>query len=252
MIEDPDRLIPWSVSMLHVYETCPLQYKKKYIERIPEPERPLPPGKSEHANERGARIHEASELYVKGEREDLVEEAQAFEEDIEVLRDLYGAGSVMLEHDWCFDIDWNPCNRKERDSIFIVDVAVWLQRPDWLLVIDYKTGRPYPVKHMDQMQAYALAAFKKFPDLQQVSTELWYLDKDEISITSFKRAAAKPIENSFRNRVGRMRTDRTFKPASHMHACRYCPYKEQCEFVETGNKTRVKSSPDSWENQWKL
>src|SRR5690606_8448838 len=59
----------WSYSRLTGLEQCALRAKLAYIDRIPEPERPLPPGKTEHANDRGTRIHLAAELFVRGEAE---------------------------------------------------------------------------------------------------------------------------------------------------------------------------------------
>ncbi len=249
-----DQNSPWSVSRLGVYETCALYYKNKYVLKIPEPERPLPKGKSEHANDRGSRIHTGNEEYVRGDISDLPRESEDFADDIEDLRNLYSAGRVMLEHDWCFDADWLPCKREERNSIFIVDFAVWIT-PEWLLIGDYKTGRPYPVKHMDQMQAYALAGFRRFPEIKLITTELWYLDQDDISSTTFKPRAADAIQNNFEKRVARMRADREFKPASHQYACRYCPYKETCEFVESGMKQKGKPASvagKSWDTEWKI
>lgn len=250
-----DREIPWSMSMLTTHEGCAWRYKLKYVDRVPEPERPLPKGKTEHANDRGSRIHEGNELFVKGDIPLMpIESAKDFEEDIEALRDLYGSGNVMLEHDWCFDKDWLPCNRKDRDSIFIVDVAVWID-PTWLLIIDYKTGRPYPVKHMDQMQGYALAGFRRYPKVEKITTELWYLDQNDISSTSFTPRAANAIQNVLTKRVAKMRADTVFKPASHKFACMYCPYKEMCEFAELGAKKK-QGKPQSvvkdWTSEWKI
>ena len=38
----------------------------KHDQGIPEPQRPLPPGKTEHADDRGTRIHQSVEDYVAG------------------------------------------------------------------------------------------------------------------------------------------------------------------------------------------
>ena len=43
----------WSFSKLGDFESCRLKAKLKHLDNIPEPERPLPPGKTEHANDRG-------------------------------------------------------------------------------------------------------------------------------------------------------------------------------------------------------
>lgn len=250
-----DQHDPWSVSRLGVYETCALYYKNKYILKIPEPERPLPKGKSEHANDRGSRIHTGNEEYVRGDTDILPSESEDFADDIEDLRGLYAEGRVMLEHDWTFDAEWLPCKREERDSIFIVDFAVWIVPGEWLLIGDYKTGRPYPVKHMDQMQAYALAGFRRFPELKQITTELWYLDQDDISSTTFKPRAANAIQNNFDKRVARMRAETEFKPASHQYACRYCPYKGECPYAESGIKQKAKPASGvkaAWMGEWKI
>jgi hypothetical protein len=250
-----DKPRPWSISMLHVYETCPLYFKNKYVLRIPEPERPLPKGKTEHANDRGSRIHTGCEEYVRGDTPELVKEAEDFEDDIEDLRVLHEQGRVMLEHDWCFDQDWIACDRSVRDSIFIIDFGVWIVPGEWLLIGDYKTGRQYGVKHMDQMQGYALAGFERYPDLKQITTELWYLDQNDISSTTFKPRAAQAIKNNFTKRVDRMRADDEFKPASHQYACRYCPYKGDCEFAESGTKKAGKPGSvvkTSWDTGWKI
>ena len=46
------------------FEQCKFRAKLQYVDKIPEPERPLPPGKTEHANDRGTRIHDAAENFV--------------------------------------------------------------------------------------------------------------------------------------------------------------------------------------------
>ena len=60
-----ERIKAWSYSRLVDFEQCKLRAKLKYIDRIPEPARPLPPGKTEHANDRGTRIHDAGERFVQ-------------------------------------------------------------------------------------------------------------------------------------------------------------------------------------------
>lgn len=51
--EPMTKIDAWSYSRLSTFEQCKLRAKLAYIDRIPEPERPLPPGKTEHANDRG-------------------------------------------------------------------------------------------------------------------------------------------------------------------------------------------------------
>ena len=98
----------WSHARLLEFEKCPFKAKLKYIDRIPEPERPLPPGKKEHANDRGSRVHKAAELYVSGQQETLPVELNDFAHEMEKLRSLYQEGKVSLEEEWAIDQDWEP------------------------------------------------------------------------------------------------------------------------------------------------
>ena len=81
-----------SFSRLSVYTDCPHRAKLQYLDKIKENERPDPgPGK-EHANDRGSRVHDAAEMYVKGEVDELVLELLNFEEELIHLRALYAEG----------------------------------------------------------------------------------------------------------------------------------------------------------------
>jgi hypothetical protein len=54
----------WSYSKLTDFEKCKKYFWLKHEEKVPEPERPLPPGKTEHANDRGTRVHTSCEEYI--------------------------------------------------------------------------------------------------------------------------------------------------------------------------------------------
>ena len=82
---DPPRIRSWSFSRLDVFEKCAYRTKLAYLDKIPEPARPLKPGTTEQPNDRGTRIHEAGELFVKGGVE-LIDELKTFAEEFERLR----------------------------------------------------------------------------------------------------------------------------------------------------------------------
>ena len=46
-MSEPKKIRSWSFSRLSDFEACPLKAKLKIIDKIPEPERELPPGKTE-------------------------------------------------------------------------------------------------------------------------------------------------------------------------------------------------------------
>ena len=48
----------WSFSKLGDFEKCRKYFWLKHEQKAPEPERPLKPGQTEHANDRGSRVHD--------------------------------------------------------------------------------------------------------------------------------------------------------------------------------------------------
>jgi CRISPR/Cas system-associated exonuclease Cas4 (RecB family) len=223
----PARISAWSFSRLSTFETCKLWAKLAYIDKIPEPPRPLPPGKTEHANDRGSRIHEAGELFVKAEVE-LIPELEKFAQEFQNLKDLYKTGRVLLEVEWGFDRNWNPVAWMSSD--------VWARiKPDAVILsedgtsavcVDYKTGRKSgnEVKHQQQMQLYQLAVLLRFPDIEKVTVELWYLDQDELTSMVYTRKQGMRYLDSFTDRGDRLTTEEEFAPSPNQYGCRWCPF----------------------------
>lgn len=231
----------WSPSRLQDYEKCALLYAKKYVHKLPEPPRELPRGKTEHANDRGSRIHDSAEKYVRGEA-DLIKELSSFSHELTVTRDLYKTGVVQLEQDWAFTHGWEPCDPKDYNVIWgrmKLDMCIFQEES--AVVVDHKTGRPYPMKHAEQMMLYGIGTMMRHPEISVVHTELWYVDAEDdmaISGLTFRRPDIPRLRAGFEARFEKMLTDRTFKPACHAYACGFCPYKEECEFsVTTKPKT---------------
>lgn len=222
----------WSHSRMGTFESCAFRAKLQYVDKIPEPARALPPGKSEHANDRGSRIHDAGELYVKGNVE-LVYELNAFKDEFKKLRELYREKKVSTEGEWAFDRDWNP--------VAWADPAAWLRmKLDALarisrthaVVIDYKTGRKFgnEVKHAEQGQLYQLGAFMRFPELETIDVEFWYTDQDDITHSHYRREQGMRFFKNFDTR-GKAITDAVdFPPKPNIFSCRWCPYRntEHC------------------------
>lgn len=48
-------------------------------------------------------------------------------------------------------------------------------------VIDYKTGKKWgnEITHGQQCLLYAIGTFYRYPEIEAVQTELWYLDKQQ-------------------------------------------------------------------------
>jgi RecB family exonuclease len=161
-----------SFSRLQNFEKCKYMAKLMYIDKIPEPERPLPPGRSEHANDRGSRVHDAAEMFVRGGVE-LIPELLRFKDEFEELRDLFEAGRVQLEGEWAVNLEWEPVAWSSSDAWarMKLDALVFSEDKLTARVIDYKTGKRHgnEIKHTEQGQVYQLATFLRFPELEQIT-----------------------------------------------------------------------------------
>lgn len=222
----------WSPSLRDVFEECPLRAKLRAIDRIPEPARPPLTAGQEYPNERGSRVHDCAELYVRGQGP-MIREMRDFKTDFMALRGLYERGQVILEELWCFDTDWNevpPVDGKHQwgKHWCRLKIDAFVRAHENLaIVIDYKTGKKWgnEVKHGDQVLDYAIATFEKIPAISHVIVELWYLDQNELTRQEISRGEAMHFKKRTNFRGTRVTTATTFKPDPSKHHCRFCPYK---------------------------
>ncbi len=234
-----EKIKTWSFSRLSTFEQCKLKAKLSYIDKIPEPVRPLPPGKTEHANDRGTRIHEAAELYVKGGVE-LLPELRAFHQELDTLRTLYASGKVSLEGEWAYTKDWLPTAWNSTDAWVRVKLDAFVRlSPTHGVVIDYKTGRKHgnEIKHAEQGQLYQLAAFMRYPELETIDVEFWYTDQDEITQISYPKEQGMRFYRAFNKRGLEITEAEEFPANPNYYSCRWCPYKST-ELGGTGHCTK--------------
>lgn len=216
----------WSYSRLTTFEQCKLRAKLAYIDRIPEPERPLPPGKTEHANDRGTRIHTAAEMFVRGET-DLAHELRHFGEEFLRLRELYKEGRVSLEGEWAVDRDWEPVAWRSKDAWARIKLDAFVRISEThAVVIDYKTGKKFgnEVKHAEQGHLYQLAAFLRYPELCTIDVEFWYTDQNDLTHMRYTHAQGLRFYQNFDNRGKAITTAIEFPPNPNIFSCRWCPY----------------------------
>lgn len=215
----------WSHSKLVDFEKCKFLAWLKHDQKIPEPERPLPPGKTEHANDRGTRVHLGCELYVNGTSNTLPPEAAKFAQEFDNLRERYAAGKVSLEGEWGMDQDWEPTEWAKAWLRLKLDAMVFLSNTE-AVVIDYKTGKKFgnEIKHADQTRIYQLCAFLRYPQLEVVHTELWYLDVDELTQATFTRDQGLRFKTGLDRRGRAITTATDFPPNPNKFSCQWCQY----------------------------
>lgn len=256
----------WSHSRLGTFEQCNYRAYLLYDQKVQEPVRPLPPGKTEHANDRGTRVHNDCEDYVSGKTDRMPPEARkCFGLEMERMRELYTEGIVSLEGEWGMSRNWEPWDwrgqwvtvptipsgepfekvktlpqRPEVGKVYALSLKefyTWV--PAWLrlkldalvfeteysaIAIDYKTGRKFgnELKHGEQLQLYQLVTFLRYPKLEEVTTELWYFDQDELTKKTFTRDQGLRFQRSWDKRGNAITTATKFPPNGNIHSCKWC------------------------------
>lgn len=220
----------WSYSRYSDYKQCPLRFKLKYIDKLPEPGSPQ--------MQRGSDIHKEGELWLKkpsgkGKPARLPDSYKHFKEEMEQLRGL----APLVEQQWGFTRQWTPTGWFGQDTWLriICDVAV-LYDDDTAEVIDFKTGRKYDTNE-EQVELFSSGVFMKFPNVRHVTTRLWYLDqeKDNEVIREYGREPGmtndngdkllsfEEIRNDWEKKVVAMFKDKRFAPTPN-DKCRWCSF----------------------------
>lgn len=207
----------WSFSRALVFESCPYRAKLQWIDKVPD----LQP---KTAADRGTAIHQEAEDYVLG-KSGFTHNLRHFEDDLAALAAHAREGRVTCEEEWGFDRDWKVADWKRAWLRLKCDAVCHLSAKH-VVVIDHKTGKRFgnEVKHARQLQLYALCALIRYPEVDQVTCELWYLDQNELAAFTMHRRQLGKYLKIF-DRIGREITEElAFKPNPNIFSCKYCPY----------------------------
>lgn len=208
----------WSYSRLLDFEQCRYRYKLKYKDKVPE--------QKSDAADRGTAIHQMAEDFVSQKLKSLPVELMKFADDFSALRARYKEGHVSLEGEWGFDKHWQPHEYKYAWLRMKADAVAFNPQRTQAIVIDYKTGAKWgnEIKHAEQTQLYALAAAIREPRVTTIITELWYLDKDDMSSNTYTREQAMRFIPGFDKRARKIDDAKEFGPNPNMFTCKWCPY----------------------------
>lgn len=218
---DALRLKAWSHARLSTFEQCRYQAKLRFVDRIPEQYSEV----REEIIQRGEALHLAAEKYVRGELAELPPELGALANEFTALRDAYKLGGVELEAEWGFGPNWEIVDWRYATCRVKADAFVRTS-PHTATLIDYKTGKRVgkEIKHGEQMQLYCVAAFLRYPELEEIVVELWYPDVNLIVPMTFSRRQGLKLLPSFERRAKALLECTDFRPNPNVWSCRYCPY----------------------------
>jgi hypothetical protein len=203
----------WSYSRWSTYDTCPLQAKFKFIDKIPEDENA--------AMIRGSKAHDDLAAYLRGDIPDDVAPGMIgwdhFGELLEGLREL----EPLVEQQWGFNSKWCPTGWFGKDTWLrvVLDSAV-LYEDGSADVVDHKTGKARN-EHARQAELYAVAMMLRYPSVNQVTVRFWYLDHGSESVYRFGKIDVEGLVAKWSARVKPMLNDTIFAPKPGQH-CKWC------------------------------
>lgn len=200
----------WSFSRYNCYQTCPFQFKCKFIDKLPEEKSPQ--------MERGLRIHKAAENYLNSEGP-LPEEAHSFAAEMQFLLEQQASPEMQMG----FTKSWKPTSWFGKDTwVRVILDAALIYVDNTADVVDFKTGRKYG-DNEEQMELFAVATFQRFPLLTDVKTRLWYFDSGDEDVADYHVNDVPKLRAKWDKKVEPLFSDTTFAPRPN-DKCHWCSF----------------------------
>lgn len=212
-------MTPWSFSRWELYNTCARWFKYRYIMKLSEP--PSAPML------RGTNIHGMLERRVatKGRLIKLPNEfTHLSPELVRIARK-----NPRVELSASFDIKWNPCDWMDADVACRMKIDLLFgDVKRGLFVVDYKTGKMRPEKHVMQLELYALAMMI-LETPKSITTGAWYVDHEGTPqwLGNYQGQMATHRKNLIKvwdEKIKPLRRDTRFAPNPSPQKCRWCPH----------------------------
>jgi len=205
---------PIGFSKLDTYRKCPQQFKFQYIDKLPQPSSP--------AMERGQKMHQELENYLRGWATTPPTAALEWQEQLDNLKQLQAKTEVA----WGFDMDWNLLPdwfhkdtwlRAKADAFYLTASG------DELVIIDFKSGK-YRVPSTEQIELYAICgASVVCPTVKTVRAEFWFIDANNSYDKTYTRPHLVELRKKYEDYFAPIFKDETWKPQPS-NDCRYCAY----------------------------
>lgn len=221
----------WAFTTVTVFEKCPYEAYLKYAERI------KTDTSDNTAMNRGNKIHDQAEHYVDGSLGDMPAALGKFERDFELLRSKFDGGNVELEQKWGVDKHWQSVSWRDPNLWGRIKLDAFVHESDTsALSIDYKTGKKFgnEHKHLLQNMFYVVSAFQRYPKLQYIQGEFWYLDHGVKLEKAYTRKEAEILLPRLDKRAKAVTNAKSFPPRPSLSNCKYCDYKKSgdCQWAE--------------------
>lgn len=209
----------WSYSRWATYALCPLQFKFKFIDKLPEPGSP--------AMQRGNDIHVGIAAFLKGTATTLPRESMANPVIVDLIQQIATFPDKEVEQQWGYGAQWQPTGWFDRggEKVWfrsVLDVGLMYEDLSYELV-DWKSGKRYG-SNDEQMETQALAVMKRFKPVKHVTTRLAYMDEkgnNPFEFAEFPVSHMQRLADKWEKKVQPMFDDTMFAPRPN-DKCRFC------------------------------
>lgn len=213
----------FSPSNMMTYRQCPLRYMGQMTGDIK--------WKASKAKSRGSVIHSNVEKCMKeGWQEDIAWDASVcidfLRQELEILERKTQAreGKVFVEQEMAVNQSGQPCTFWDEKALLRARADAVLVAPDYVYLIDIKTGRKWDEEDF-QLRAEALLAHVVY-GVRYVDYDYWYVDSGDIvgGTIDFGRGLDKvqDVLDCMRDMTLSMKN--TYFPAQKNKFCKWCDY----------------------------
>jgi len=222
----------WSFSRYSDYKQCPLKYASKHLLKVKEP--------GSAAMDRGIAIHKMAEDFTTGKLKKLPAELNAFAPEFKRLAKLHAKKPdvVSVEGEWAFNRDWAVVPWFGGPQVYARIKLDLFEFKDTDIgeITDHKTGKYSEFNnetYAEQLQLYALAAFKFHPQLAVARPRILYVDhgieyRTDTDGTMLEYTRAKDertLVKLWEKKVLPMLKDTRFAPTAN-DKCHWCHYRK--------------------------
>lgn len=223
----PSGLVPTAAfSTLKNFEECRFRVYLSKVKKLK--------GEMGEAAVRGQAIHDQAETYIRGTGEELPppKSLDKLAHQYYTLRKQFEAHPerFSLEENWGFTKDWDITDWMAGDVWLRQKLDVFhMQSETSAKIIDHKSGKKWgnELKHGDQGLQYAIGAFMKYPKLQLVETDFYYVDQGEMLPKKFTRGQALSLLPRLEKRIFTLTTateEELVIASPSKHNCKFCDH----------------------------
>ena len=228
-------MIPWSFSRLNDFETCPKSFHEKHILKSVKFDNTSP-----HLI-KGRDIHEKMERAVKqvietgggGFPKEIHSTVPFIQNMVRFARDTSDEPLFLTEQQRAMRENLSETSWFGKD-VWVRVIWDWLIiADDKAIVIDWKTGKPWP--DQGQLKLFAGAAMAAYPQVESVRTAYVYTEHKKVTRESYEREEYNQIWDEFgeRSELIQLANESGNWPAKpSTMGCRWC--KVKCEHAGRG------------------